>query len=538
MKPITTSFLTGKDTCTPISSDCIVWNGPDIPCITEPCNGESATNVLQLMADKICELSDAIANVVEVDFQCLLSNGDDEPTTNEELLQLIVDKLCDALAVDPGGPDGPKSLYPLPSCLTILDEDDNRILSADLDDWIDYVSEAFCDLISDHNTLQNQVNALAIRVTALEAATPTGSATLPNITSKCATATNGQPNQSVPLTAAIMNLETVFCNLYSQIGTSTEIANFIQNECLNLDTAPTLSNQSITMTDLAGWTDNPTTVMQNLNNMWLVICDMRSALIKCCIDPVVPCIPYSVTNVSIGTPGINGVAVTWSAPNFGTGQAPTSYIVGVYALNSGQPSGTSLINEVTVNFPTTSTNLVTNTLVPGRPYAVVVTAYYEDCGESGQAFDTGSVLLSSNEYCLELGDELYEGATITSTDCNGTLYPDIYRTLSLKYLVNGISAPNLGSQIIVSLKFTTRQNDNPSNPLNTPAYINLTIPTGSYSASINYKHKISVYDGGDAKCEDVIMRTISCVNSFSATSPEGSPIDLCEANDIKICVNT
>jgi hypothetical protein len=278
--------------------------------------------------------------------------------------------------------------------------------------------------------------------------------------------------------------------------------------------------------------------MQNLNNMWLVICDMRSALIKCCINPVIPCVPYAVTNVSIGTPGINGVAVTWSAPNFGTGQAPTSYIVGVYALNSGQPSGTSLINEVTVNFPTTSTNLVTNTLVPGRPYAVVVTAYYEDCGESGQAFDTGSVLLSSNEYCLELVDELYEGATITSTDCEGTLYPDVYRTASLKYLVNGISAPNLGPQILVSLKFTTRQNENPSNPLNTPAYINLTIPTGSYSASINYKHKISVYDGVDAKCEDVIIRNLSCVNSVSATSPEGSPIELCEANDIKICVNT
>lgn len=85
MKPITTSFLTGKDTCTPISSDCVVWNGPDLPCVTEPCNGESATNVLQLMADKLCELSDELSSVMEVDLSCLLTNA--EPPTNLQELQ-------------------------------------------------------------------------------------------------------------------------------------------------------------------------------------------------------------------------------------------------------------------------------------------------------------------------------------------------------------------------------------------------------------------------------------------------------------------
>lgn len=535
MKPITTSFLTGKDTCTPISSDCVVWNGPDLPCVTEPCNGESATNVLQLMADKLCELSDQIANVVEVDFSCLLSQGDSTPTTNEELLQLIIDKLCDALDVDPGNPDGPKSLYPIPSCINVLDGDGNRITSAELSDWIDYVSEAFCDLISDHNSLQNQVNALQARVVILESATPTGTGVLPNITSKCATATNGLPNQSVPITAAIMNLETAFCNLYSQIGTSTEITNFIQEECTGLDNAPSLSNESVAMNELAGWTENPSTVMQNLNNMWLVICDMRAALIKCCVNPVIPCVPYSVTNVNIGTPTVNGATITWTAPSFGSSQAPESYTVGIYDVSGNQPTGSSLITEVVVNFPTTTATVVANTLVPGKPYAAVVTAYYEDCGESGQAFDIGPVLLSSNEYCLELGD-VESSAQTTQTDCDGTLYFDIYRTVTLRYLINGIQSANMGSSVSATLKFNTRQNENPANPLNTPSYYTLTIPTGASSAVYTYKNKIKSYNAGLDRCEDVVVRQISCIYAVNATSPEGATIDVCESNSIKPCV--
>lgn len=41
--------------CTSTSSDCVIWDGPDISCISL-CTGDSITRVVYLLAKKVCFL--------------------------------------------------------------------------------------------------------------------------------------------------------------------------------------------------------------------------------------------------------------------------------------------------------------------------------------------------------------------------------------------------------------------------------------------------------------------------------------------------
>ena len=46
--------------CNPVSSNCVIWQGPDIPCITL-CKGDSISDVTYKVATEICTLVDQLS---------------------------------------------------------------------------------------------------------------------------------------------------------------------------------------------------------------------------------------------------------------------------------------------------------------------------------------------------------------------------------------------------------------------------------------------------------------------------------------------
>jgi hypothetical protein len=48
--------------CTPLSSNCVVWQGPDISCLSL-CSGDTITDVVYQLALKVCELNDNLFDV-------------------------------------------------------------------------------------------------------------------------------------------------------------------------------------------------------------------------------------------------------------------------------------------------------------------------------------------------------------------------------------------------------------------------------------------------------------------------------------------
>ena len=81
--------------CDNISSNCVVWQGPDISCINL-CTGDTVSDVVAALATKLCELTDGISNEPDLtgfDLKCALPTGA-TPTTLVENLQAIITYIC------------------------------------------------------------------------------------------------------------------------------------------------------------------------------------------------------------------------------------------------------------------------------------------------------------------------------------------------------------------------------------------------------------------------------------------------------------
>ncbi|NCD07639.1 MAG: hypothetical protein EOL97_16135, partial [Spirochaetia bacterium] len=55
--------------CIETSSNCIIWQGPDIPCISL-CEGDNITNVVYNLATTFCNLSDQL-QIENFDISCI-----------------------------------------------------------------------------------------------------------------------------------------------------------------------------------------------------------------------------------------------------------------------------------------------------------------------------------------------------------------------------------------------------------------------------------------------------------------------------------
>ena len=94
--------MKNKENCTPTSSNCIIWQGPDIPCI-KLCKGDSITDVLYNFATDYCDLLKEL-NPSKYDLSCL-TNIKCPPDTFRELIQLLIKRICEVEQTP--GPQGP-----------------------------------------------------------------------------------------------------------------------------------------------------------------------------------------------------------------------------------------------------------------------------------------------------------------------------------------------------------------------------------------------------------------------------------------------
>ena len=77
--------------CSPISSNCVIWQGPDIECINI-CNGDSVSDVVAALATELCNVLDQI-NVSSYDLTCLGFTSACPPKDFEALIQFLINKI-------------------------------------------------------------------------------------------------------------------------------------------------------------------------------------------------------------------------------------------------------------------------------------------------------------------------------------------------------------------------------------------------------------------------------------------------------------
>ncbi len=268
MTPIRSNI--NKETCSPVSSNCVIWQGPDLPCLAL-CTGQTISEVVYEVGAELCKIKDNL-NLTDLDLKCLIDKclACPEPAkTLDIVLQLLIDKVCELEDIintlDPSVTTT-DPLVRMAACFQYVDADGDFIKDLPHTQYTKKIGSKVCDILNDIlglqadiNTLQSEINDLDVRVTALE------NETLPQVTLTCV-------NPGVQdMDVAIEAIEADYCTLKSALGSAGDLLDVIDGEC----TAPVKKLTDPT-TDL--WTGTSTTIAGTLEKMWLAICDLRSAV--------------------------------------------------------------------------------------------------------------------------------------------------------------------------------------------------------------------------------------------------------------------
>lgn len=326
--------------CSPISSNCVIWQGPDIACINI-CNGDSVSDVVAALATELCDLIDKVCecnpDVSAVDLKCAIPAGGVAPTTLDGMLQAIIDYLC---ALTPGG--GASPILPLPQCLQYRDNLGNDVVELELLPWATLIGNSICTLIESIGILEQNIQNILARVEILEACVlpcDPSSGQETEVVSSCILR-----GELVTVSTLLLALETEFCQLSDVIGSVSLINNAInQGNCLNA-TSPSL-NGIQSLGDL-GWTANQT-LAETTQNQWIAICDLYSAVSdiqnNCCddgCDTVNILYTYSLVNAGSVPVGLN---ISFTASSI-----PAGYTDCGSAITVTDSQGSSITNNLDV----------------------------------------------------------------------------------------------------------------------------------------------------------------------------------------------
>ena len=336
-----------KDGCVATSSNCVIWQGPDLNCINL-CTGDTVSDVIAKMAEYLCDLLDQTA-ITNFDIACL--NATPAPNDFNALVQLLINRICTLEDGGGGGGGGiitggcPDCLVTLPPCLQYTNPATQSLVTQlNLNAYAALVATELCNVISDIEELQasvlqntTDITNLDNRVTNLESASQT-TPTLPNVNISCITGVT-----STPLSTAVVNIANEVCALEQTLGSTTDILNAALKQCTGLDSSPALSQPGV-MSSLPGWVSAANTISETITNLWLTVCDMRGAIsdiqTNCCgslcssisvnlsvtvttqlnffLSGIIPagfteCNPVGTSFTIVGD-GFSGIAATFSVP--------------------------------------------------------------------------------------------------------------------------------------------------------------------------------------------------------------------------------
>lgn len=308
MKPLNLD----NNSCSPISSTCVIWQGPNIPCI-KLCTGDSITDVIYALATELCTIVDAV-NISTLDLSCLeITTGD--PTNLNQLLQILIDKICalngvsSATSTKRGNSTCPTDcIVPVAECLQTGGQTTMKLL-----DYVQLIGNKICGILADISTINNSINDLTTRVTELESIPPTPPYILPPITPICSLSSNISEGGSYPLNfvleALINDLNHGYCALLGSTGQPSQIVTAYSTAPIN-GSAISYTNCTLTLEQYfaSSWFDSPNNLSQSFTNLWLVVQDLRDSYKR--YDVVAG--NSNVTVTSTTTPGICPDLITYS----------------------------------------------------------------------------------------------------------------------------------------------------------------------------------------------------------------------------------
>lgn len=276
--------------CNPVSSNCVIWQGPDIPCI-DLCHGDSVTDVVAKLATQVCDILDTL-DIKTYDITCFQPICP-TPENFHDLIQFLITKVCELQCccdgtkpVDSPCPDA--CIVTVAPCFYFVNQIGDTISTMTLTEYVQAIGNKICQLSGEIATTDARLNTVERNLLGLGAVYATKeelAAVTVTLPASCLYPAD------TPVQAGVTAIATELCNLEQATGSPVKILSAIQKECANLDSLKTLSNRAAVYASIPGWVTsvNYFTLADSINNMWLTICDMRTAVENilatcCCTD--------------------------------------------------------------------------------------------------------------------------------------------------------------------------------------------------------------------------------------------------------------
>ena len=293
--------------CAPISSNCVIWQGPNIPCINL-CNGDTVSDVVFALATELCGILETL-NVANYDLTCfgITSCG---PNDFQALIQFLISQICELQGITPSitkeSTGCPDCLVTVAPCFVT-----NGQTTMNLVDYVNMIAQRICNIIDELALINAALTSLDIRVTILENA-PVPTFSLPTVTTSCQI---GALAPGVYQMDLLLNefFPNVWCPLSGALGSTANILAAISNECI-FGTDNALSSPPGSPTPMQvlypSWNAiTPAgTLASTINHLWVSLCDMYSYLSA---NPITTTVVAAGTNVTV-TSATVGATTTYT----------------------------------------------------------------------------------------------------------------------------------------------------------------------------------------------------------------------------------
>lgn len=268
--------------CSPVSSNCVVWQGPDLPCI-DLCKGDTITDVIYKLATELCDLMEMF-ELTNFDLSCLNIPVTSTPVDFKELMVILIARICaneglstSEIAAATECPDN--CIVSIAECFQFTDRTGDLVTTMTLQDYVQTIGHQLCNTLTTITTIQANVTALqndidvvvkpnldelnnnAVFKSTLQYQVSTKTDTL-GVTSF--------------ITNAVRLIENSLIATQDATGSPTELYQAILKEN-NLANSNKLFGTG-DLNTIPGWITSPVKLSDSVNNMWLTLADIREAV--------------------------------------------------------------------------------------------------------------------------------------------------------------------------------------------------------------------------------------------------------------------
>lgn len=454
--------------CTPTSSNCVIWQGPSIPCISL-CTGDTVSDVVYKLATELCAILDTL-QVSNYDLNCF-NLAACAPNNFQELIQFLITRICELENITPTTVTTTGTTSAKSASVT------DYLMTADsifgggtvtIVEYVTLIANKIAAIVTDISVVNAGIANLDVRVSTIEG-TPAPVFTLPSFILGCDIGT------IIPV-LAVGSTQTIdivierfineeWCPTKTVLGTPTDLTNAVLAQCV-AGTDFALAEQYVTpgvimQVAYPAYVGTPTTIAEVIGNLWIALCDLRNRIQNWEKESIVAAgdnvtvstsvvdnvTTYTVNALDSVVVGADDIVVTPSAPVAGV----TTYTVSRPKINFYQEA-IGIVNVDTDPVPDTADyhfpvgyNGLTYTNSSGATKTFVVHGSYDAVIGPGTQ-------VNSNTYVNWL-----DGAIITTSFAVDTIQYESFagRTQIFASLYDGLLTSDLVNLTTVEQVLTT-----------------------------------------------------------------------------------